>query len=189
MVAATLRDKSITPKEAAAWAVDKGYRTYNSGTKWAYFPAYFQALDVSCTATASGGAAEEALRAGKMVIASAAKGIWTASGHFILAWGIDPKTGKVLIHDPNSEASYRELADPETFRAQTVQYWIVEEKMEDEDMAVRYAKLSDMPAWARPVISELMAQGILRGDGAGLDLSEDMVRILVLVKRMLDAKK
>ena len=50
-------------------------------------------------------------------------------------------------------------------------------------MLVRYDSLEMLPEWAKDTIGKLMEQGILQGDGQGLDLSHDMVRILVLLDR------
>lgn len=42
----------------------------------------------------------------------------------------------------------------------------------------------NMPAWARPTIQKLVDQGVLNGDGNGLNLTEDMLRILVIMDRL-----
>lgn len=54
---------------------------------------------------------------------------------------------------------------------------------EDEDMATRYNTLADCPNWAQETIKRLMDKGYLSGDGTGLDLSHDMVRLLVILDR------
>ena len=41
-----------------------------------------------------------------------------------------------------------------------------------------------MPDWARPTIKGLVDNGMLRGDGRGLNLSEDMIRVFVVHGRM-----
>ena len=53
----------------------------------------------------------------------------------------------------------------------------------DEDMAKRYNTLAECPEWAKNTIQKLMNKGYLSGDGAGLDLSHDMVRMLVILDR------
>ena len=71
------------------------------------------------------------------------------------------------------------------FREQT-------EESEVTEMAeVRFQTLEDLPTWARPYIRRLTeeqgadGQPILRGnDSRNLDLSEDMIRMLVLMERM-----
>ena len=125
MVVATLRDRKITPKEAAAWSVAKGYLSPHDGTYWSYFKAYLDTYKIKCTQTASDERALTALNYNRMVITSMGKGLWTSGGHFILAYGV--ANGKVKIHDPNSEASYRELGDLKRYQSEAVQYWIIEE--------------------------------------------------------------
>lgn len=53
-----------------------------------------------------------------------------------------------------------------------------------EDDMKRYKYYDDMPAWAQPTVSKLVKLGILKGEGDGvLDLSEDMLRMLVINDR------
>lgn len=48
----------------------------------------------------------------------------------------------------------------------------------------RYNKVSDMPEWARKEAQELIDSGALKGDENGnLNLSEDMLRVLLINKR------
>ena len=48
----------------------------------------------------------------------------------------------------------------------------------------RYNKVSEMPEWARKEAQELIDSGALKGDENGnLDLSEDMLRVLLINKR------
>lgn len=56
-----------------------------------------------------------------------------------------------------------------------------------ETMEKRYHKLEDLPAWAQPEVKELMDAGALEGDQNGdLDLSLDMVRVMLVTKRYTD---
>ncbi len=52
--------------------------------------------------------------------------------------------------------------------------------------AERYDSLEEIPVWARDDISELIASGALKGKSGKLDLSEDMLRVLIIVKRMTE---
>ena len=47
----------------------------------------------------------------------------------------------------------------------------------------KYNKLEEIPAWGQPTIQKLMDSGFLAGTGTGLDLSHDMVRMLVILDR------
>lgn len=139
MVVATLKDRAVTPVQAAAWSVNNGYRTANDGTAWAYFAAYLKQWNIPVVQTGIVQNAIAALRKDYMVITAAGKGIWTSGGHFILAYGLAQNESKVLIHDPNSEAQYRELANISNYRSECTQFWIVkgEWKMEIKDLAVK----------------------------------------------------
>lgn len=54
---------------------------------------------------------------------------------------------------------------------------------DEEEMAVRYNTVAECPGWARDTIQKLIDKGALNGDGTGLDLSHDMVRLLVIQDR------
>lgn len=47
----------------------------------------------------------------------------------------------------------------------------------------RYDTLDDMPTWAKPTVGKLLNKDILQGTGKGLDLSMDMMRMLVILDR------
>jgi N-acetylmuramoyl-L-alanine amidase CwlA len=44
-----------------------------------------------------------------------------------------------------------------------------------------YSTVEEVPEWARPTVQRLINEGRLHGDGSGLNLSYDMLRMLVLV--------
>ena len=48
---------------------------------------------------------------------------------------------------------------------------------------VRYNTVSECPGWARETIQKLVNREYLNGTGEGLDLSADMVRLLVILDR------
>lgn len=54
---------------------------------------------------------------------------------------------------------------------------------EEEESMTRYDTLAEVPDWARPTVEKLTEKGFLAGDGDGLNLSEDMVRLLVILDR------
>lgn len=47
----------------------------------------------------------------------------------------------------------------------------------------RYNTIGEIPDWGRPTAQKLIDRGLLRGNGDGLDLSRDMLRILVILDR------
>lgn len=50
----------------------------------------------------------------------------------------------------------------------------------EEEKEVRYNTVVECPSWAQPTIQKLIRKGFLSGIGVGLDLSHDMVRLLVI---------
>jgi N-acetylmuramoyl-L-alanine amidase CwlA len=62
---------------------------------------------------------------------------------------------------------------------------MVEPESEDDDMK-RYKTVDELPDWARKDIQTLIKKGYLEGKGGdvGLDLTEDMARVLIVCGRM-----
>ena len=54
---------------------------------------------------------------------------------------------------------------------------------EDGQMEKRFQAVDDCPAWARQTVRKLIRNGSLRGNELGLDLSSDMLRLLVINDR------
>lgn len=48
-----------------------------------------------------------------------------------------------------------------------------------------YNSIDTMPEWAKPTIKKLVDENVLVGTGDGLNLSEDLMRTLVIVDRMM----
>lgn len=142
MVVSTLR-KRVTPDQAADWSVWKGYQSANDGTYWAFFAAYLQEFGIACEQVGppSADRAIAMLRKDRMVITSMGKGQWTSGGHFILAYGLSEDGTRVKIHDPNSEAVYRELGDINRYRTEAKQYWIIPEAWK---MEIKALKIKDL---------------------------------------------
>lgn len=53
----------------------------------------------------------------------------------------------------------------------------------EEETEMRYNTLEEVPDYAKETISKLVEAGTLQGNGEGLNLSEDMIRILVILDR------
>lgn len=54
----------------------------------------------------------------------------------------------------------------------------------EESNKMTYNKIDDIPDWAKAAIQKLIKQGALKGDENGaLGLSQDMLRILVILDR------
>ena len=106
-------------------------------------------------------------------------------------FGISPRS--IVSHFEASKLGYASNhADPdhwwvmhtltmEGFR-RDVQALLDGYEIEEVD-AVRYNSISEVPEWARPTVQKLVKRKILNGDGAGLGLTNDMVRLLVILDR------
>lgn len=65
--------------------------------------------------------------------------------------------------------------------------YVVRKEMEDVADAVRYQKLEELPAWAVPEATELVELGALKGNEKGLDVTEDMLRCMIINLRATKA--
>ena len=54
---------------------------------------------------------------------------------------------------------------------------------DEVEVNTRYNTVAMCPSWAQATIQKLVDKGHLAGDGSGLDLSHDMVRLLVVLDR------
>ena len=54
---------------------------------------------------------------------------------------------------------------------------------ETTQMEKRFQTVDDCPTWARPTVRKLVRNGSIRGNELGLDLSSDMLRLLVINDR------
>lgn len=207
MLIQTMTGKEFTPVDACAWSKDHGYKALNQGTYYSYFVPQFGEFGIECrrlnTANVYGNPeadvhdeALELLRAGYYLIACMGKGLWTKSGHYIVVWWAD---GVMHINDPASEKTERLRGDMATFRKQVKYYWAVDARAhntpkdeEDEDMAPRYntvAEIEKAAPWALPTIRKMIDKGYIsgggkkdaKGDPADMNLSMDMIRMLVML--------
>ena len=110
MILATWIDKAITPVQTCEDAQKHGYRTYDKGTSWNYFPHVYEAYKgfSKYLATTSIATLEAALREGALAVCSMNSndgGFWTKSGHFVTAVGVDDKY--FYANDPNKTSHPR----------------------------------------------------------------------------------
>jgi len=110
MILATWEDSKITPVETSKWAVDNGYRTYDSGTDWDFYKWIFKKFDCfeKYIETSSIVTLEAALREGALAVCSMNSNdnkFWTSKGHFIVARGVD--NTYFYANDPNKDTTPR----------------------------------------------------------------------------------
>lgn len=153
MLIETLTGQTFTPEDACNWSMAHGYKALNQGTYYSYFTPQFKEFGIDCQQISwtntygnpSSSIHEKAfdlLKQGYYLIACMGKGLWTSSGHFIVAWWED---GKVRINDPASTRSERLNGDINTFKSQVKYYWAIDARdynnEEDDDMDI--SKLTD----------------------------------------------
>lgn len=120
-------------------------------------------------------------------------------------YGLDPLADGVIIG--HAEGHRRGVAsnhaDPEYlwntygmgytmdgFRADVSKAMAGENEAEEDEDMTRYNTVDQMPEWAQEEAQRLIDRGALKGDTDGkLDLSEDMLRTLLICQRMIDEPK
>ena len=212
MVLATWADPNVTPKTECAWALAHGYKAPRQGTYYGYFvPAAarygLNARQLSWTNIYGNSKsslheeARKAVEAGHLVIACMGKGLWTSSGHYVLVWNIQGNI--VYINDPASTRAVRTQGDYSLFMQQVKYYWVIErpENMKEEpDMTekevrelleeylpktepTKYDTIQEVPEWGKATVQKLMDKSVLQGEGDGLGLTYDLLRVLVINDR------
>lgn len=121
-VLASIVDPYIDPVTCASWARMHGYKAYKAGTYHSYIPAQAAEYGVSCRQIAKTQARTELLN-GNWLIAVMGPGIWTSSGHYIVAYGY--KDDMVYINDPASTKASRACNKWTTFLEQAKKIWVV----------------------------------------------------------------
>jgi GH24 family phage-related lysozyme (muramidase)/LysM repeat protein len=103
MVLSTLTGKTITPVELCEFSLDNGHRISGSGTSWTFFKAAASEYGIKTTQVESYSKIQDALKEGKMVIASMKPGHFTGGGHFVVITGMETRNGEVwlTVYDPN----------------------------------------------------------------------------------------
>ena len=111
MIMASFIDPKITPVEMAKLSVENGYRTYDTGTAWGFYPFVFNKYEgfSKYIATANLATLKAALADGALAVCSMNNGdnnFWTSGGHFIVVIGYDTD-GYIYANDPNKSAAPR----------------------------------------------------------------------------------
>lgn len=119
-------------------------------------------------------------------------------------YGLDPAQDGVIIGhaEGHRRGAASNHADPELlwrtydmgytmdgFRRDVAEAMAKEDREEVPDMP-RYDSVAEMPQWARADAQRLIDRGALQGNTDGkLDVSEDMLRTMIVCQRMIDEAK
>lgn len=153
MAISAILGKEVLPPETAKWLKAKGYKAKGQGTYYSGIVAVMKHYGITCrqitgnsvyhTPNAEAHAtALKALKNGDLVIACMGKGIWTSSGHFVLAWKVD--NTRVYINDSNSKKDMRMCNLISTWQNEVKHYFIVTvPKMHLESEATTVKEVDD----------------------------------------------
>jgi hypothetical protein len=137
MVLATfLEDPTILPDYTANLAVRNGFRTFNEGTAFDFFPFIADVFGLKLTQSYHVNDAVLALDRGALVICSMTKGYFTQSGHFILAYAV--QDGEIYVNDP---AHPQKAKAPTSIFEHECQKYFIFEKI-DKKEAVKVAEMT-----------------------------------------------
>ena len=115
-------------------------------------------------------------------------------------FGLDPNKDIISHAEASAMGIGTNHADPEHlwqqlgmgctmdgFRRDVAEAMAKEDREEVPDMP-RYDSVAEMPQWARADAQRLIDRGALQGNTDGkLDVSEDMLRTMIVCQRMMDA--
>lgn len=120
------------------------------------------------------------------------KGSYTPKGGDIILYGSNSHVGlvescaggKVVTIEGNTSANGNSSNGDGVYRRtrSLTDSWIkgyCVPEYEEEGDEVRYQKISEIPSWGKETVEKLIDKGIIQGNTNGLDLSNDMLRVLV----------
>lgn len=122
MVLTTFINAEITPPDVAKIIVDNGYRTYDNGVDWGWFPWMAKHYNLPYKQSYSTDEVIQALKESALIIASMGPGYFTSFGHYVLLWDLDEASQQILVNDPNSTTRTR--ASYNLFKQQARNYFI-----------------------------------------------------------------
>lgn len=109
MVFSYFHGRSIYPTDVVSWAGNRYYVT-GTGTAWTIFEPAAVHWNVNCTNIGKDAdKMTDALRQGKLIVASMGPGTFTKGGHFIVLTGITD-SGKIKVNDPNDSTIKNHVA-------------------------------------------------------------------------------
>lgn len=184
MAIESITGQKFNPVDACKWSVDHGYKALNAGTYFSYFVPQFKAFGIDCVQLSAKRFSndpgntihdyvKEQISEGYYAIALMGPGLWTSGGHYILVWDWDDK---VRINDPASYKEARWNGDPDRFRRECRNYWLIDARRFNDDMTYetwkgymdRYlsdtAKLTADP-YAESSIEKCIDAGIFQNAG------------------------
>lgn len=119
--------EDVTPDKVAAYSTEHGYYVKDVGTAWKLLDEFPTLYDLQVEHPAlNEESMKKALDAGKVLICSVKKGVFTAQGHFIMVYGYDENG--FLINDPKCVARSRQAWNYAEFGSQIKRIWAIGSK-------------------------------------------------------------
>jgi hypothetical protein len=123
VVSGLLRDSSKDPAAIAAFSIDHGYYTSDTGTAWNLMYTGARKLGLQVTRlNLTADNIREHLAKGEPIICTMKPGDFTTQGHFIVLTGLT-HSGKLKINDPNSKVRSKKTWDVDRVLRQTKAMW------------------------------------------------------------------
>lgn len=210
MVIEGLTGKPWPPAQSAAYSMANGCRA-SSGTDMARLSRLVAAeFGLEMFTTSSLDKLVAAIVAGAWAIANVGgdytghKGLFSSAGHYIVVRGI--KAGRLIVWDSayyDGKYSINGRKGKVTIEGHDIhvlptylnqdcatrapRYYIFNK---EDNMTPRFKTIDDIPADLRREAQELIDAGALKGKGGelGLDVTEDMLRAIIIAKRYADNK-
>ena len=108
----------------------------------------------------------------------------TGASHVGIVTSCDGRTITVIEGNISNSVGYRTLGvNGRYIRG----FGVPKYELLAEADAVRYQNLEELPAWAVPEATELVELGALKGNEKGLDVTEDMLRTMIINLRATKA--
>lgn len=101
--------KVVNPKTVFKWICSNGYMAIGQGTYWDGITKGLKhyGIDKFKVSYNASDALKE-LKKGKWLIGVVRPSRWTSGGHYIVVYGYNAKTGKILVSDPASSRDYHQ---------------------------------------------------------------------------------
>lgn len=177
MVLAAFMDANITPAVVAKIIVDNGYRTYDNGVDWGWFPWMAKHWKLPYKQSYSTDEVIKALKEGALIVASMGPGYFTSFGHYILLWGLDEASQQILVNDPNS--TVRTKANYPLFKQQARNYFVFKEG----------DKVAGKPTWKDQIIADAKSAGLITSDHDPDEKADKWFVLAVALNVLREAKK
>lgn len=109
--------------------------------------------------------------------------------HVCMHWSVTRKEcPKPWVDHPNQWTDFlKRLEEEDMTKAETTTIAQTEAKKIAENVYEKYntvyESVEQIPAWGKDTITKLVNKGYLKGTGKGLDISEDLLRVLVINDR------